>query len=61
MAAYPSRRGNCPFVLLRVGLDTSLSTEVFLEQQEWNGMKYTKFMPEIQFPYRQQVEVFNFF
>lgn len=28
---------------------------------EWNGMKYTKFMPEIQFPYRQQVEVFNFF
>lgn len=43
------------------GSDTSLSTEVFLEQQEWNGMKYTKFMPEIQFPYRQQVEVFNFF
>lgn len=30
-------------------------------RMEWNGMKYTKFMPEIQFPYRQQVEVFNFF
>lgn len=39
---------------------TSLSTEVFLEQQGQHGMKHTKFTPKIQFPYRQQVEFFFF-